>query len=515
MKLTATLKVVAKDCSKAEMSTSCTDVTKLISEHSRSSNEMLGLASTCCSSPSIIVAENPTGVQEPNISPESVLAAATKDQSKYPKNVLLPSKNTARYNQSLDIVQTMLRIMTEDEDSRPSHHDWEEMLKYNFENKQRGPWSYAVQRSAECAPVAPKRRSSTSTSTAASGSCSKVEAESSTHTPVHQDVRRLRRSSSARTFNEEEQNKFSPGHLPRRRNTSSLRDVQPKVPKRRQSSLHGGTIVGLEEQATFGLNDGTELTRPLDEDSSIVSGITNPTGVLWYDEIQSIGTENSRLFDTPSISEEKPCRAASSQLALSRPSPSSRIIDASHNITDEISTKSDDSSSTRCYNAQSFSEYRHQRARYPIMFSSPECQLRSRFSRFSSDTGTSKHHVSFDNVQVRHYERILEENPSTSSGPSIGIGWRYIQDSPKRIDHMEGSKKGAKELVIPRRIREGLLRELGYSDHEIAQSVRRVLKAKNQRLQTYNNLHVQTIEYLVEKSRRKVGKLLRFGPPKR
>ena len=74
--------------------------------------------------------------------------------------------------------------------------------------------------------------------------------------------------------------------------------------------------------------------------------------------------------------------------------------------------------------------------------------------------------------------------------------------------------KAVEELIIPRHVREGMLRDLGYTKREIAQAVRRSLKAKNQRRQTYNNMHAEAIEYMVEMSRRRIGRLLGFGGKK-
>jgi len=122
--------------------------------------------------------------------------------------------------------------------------------------------------------------------------------------------------------------------------------------------------------------------------------------------------------------------------------------------------------------------------------------------------------ISFGQVEFRLYERVLEINPSTSSGPSLGLGWRYhdgVSLSLKDADTT--SRRSARDLVLPRHCRESILRELGYTERQMAQAVRKSLKVKNQRKQTYNNLSHQKVEYLMEKSRRKVGQLLRLRYP--
>lgn len=123
-----------------------------------------------------------------------------------------------------------------------------------------------------------------------------------------------------------------------------------------------------------------------------------------------------------------------------------------------------------------------------------------------------QHRISFDCVQIRYYERILDVNPSTSSGPSVGLGWRYDEEEVIDFEEIDDSRRTDPHgLVLSRSERERMLKDLGYTPREIAQAVRLSLKSKNQRKQTYNNLRHERVEYLVEKSKRQVGRLLRFG----
>ena len=121
--------------------------------------------------------------------------------------------------------------------------------------------------------------------------------------------------------------------------------------------------------------------------------------------------------------------------------------------------------------------------------------------------------VSFGTVQIRSYERTLEVNPSTSSGPSVGIGWHYEELAQLAVSELESLKdneigrKSAHQLILPRRVREETLRECGYTSQQIAKAVRRNLKAKNQRMQTIHNLRSQKVEEIVERSSRKVRRL--------
>ena len=122
-----------------------------------------------------------------------------------------------------------------------------------------------------------------------------------------------------------------------------------------------------------------------------------------------------------------------------------------------------------------------------------------------------KSSVSFCNVQVRNYERSLEVNPSVTSGPAIGIGWKYIPDDDEifSVEVFEESREYSRcgsinQLALPRDKREDLLRSWGYSQKEIAWSVRTILRSKNQRKQTVQNLNASAMEEFMETFKRKM-----------
>lgn len=134
------------------------------------------------------------------------------------------------------------------------------------------------------------------------------------------------------------------------------------------------------------------------------------------------------------------------------------------------------------------------------------------------DSG-AQHRVKFDKVFVRHYERVLELNPSVTNGPPIGIGWRYRRGGSFSVDQWEMEKNeisatkgsGAKCLVLPRSERENILYDLGYSQKDIAQAIRTVRKLKDQRRTTVDNLNVQSMEEAVENATYLMKNLIRVG----
>ena len=64
--------------------------------------------------------------------------------------------------------------------------------------------------------------------------------------------------------------------------------------------------------------------------------------------------------------------------------------------------------------------------------------------------------VRIDKVKFRVYPIILSDNPSTSSGPPIGLGWRYDSketlisdiDSYETIREEPGIRRMKMELII-------------------------------------------------------------------
>jgi hypothetical protein len=243
----------------------------------------------------------------------------------------------------------------------------------------------------------------------------------------------------------------------------------------------------------------SEITTPTglknyDETSSLVSGVTNQT-TLCSKSTQNKSRHNTRSSLFYDIHSRRPTNQADSLNALRPPSipmpPSwyAGTVDTAPRVP------------SRPRDKRQFSE--------PSMSEPP---VRPEHNQHQSASVTMldlkkpiKRHVVFATVQIRHYERILDVNPSTSSGPSLGIGWRYIESFPVGVDDLDDTNKSPCELWIPWNDRECILIELGYSRQDIAQAVRRSWKLKNQRRQTVNNLFAQKVEYLVEKSRRKVG----------
>lgn len=95
--------------------------------------------------------------------------------------------------------------------------------------------------------------------------------------------------------------------------------------------------------------------------------------------------------------------------------------------------------------------------------------------------------VRFASVEFREYTLVLSDNPSTTSGPPIGIGWKYYPEDTVLLDldeyerGREGRRRTARELSLPPDVRDNMLRNIGYSRKELLEAVRIVGKDKYRR----------------------------------
>ncbi|KAL3797387.1 hypothetical protein HJC23_010513 [Cyclotella cryptica] len=123
-----------------------------------------------------------------------------------------------------------------------------------------------------------------------------------------------------------------------------------------------------------------------------------------------------------------------------------------------------------------------------------------------------KKSVNFSTLQIRTYETILGDNPSCSTGPSLGLGWRYDPSHyTSTIDEYERHQsqlyRGCadprpEDLVLQRFEREAILLNTGYTRQDLAESVRGITKVKNRRRQTVHNLPAAWAEERLEGCRR-------------
>lgn len=133
---------------------------------------------------------------------------------------------------------------------------------------------------------------------------------------------------------------------------------------------------------------------------------------------------------------------------------------------------------------------------------------------------SNERRIKFTCVEIRYYEQILSDNPAVTSGPPVGLGWKYrIMKKDMSVDAWEHRQRPNRRyltaLIITRHERTSLLYDLGYSQKNIALVVRDVLKIKNKRKQTYNNLRFQNMEEMMESTICRFKNVLTLGLAKR
>jgi hypothetical protein len=165
------------------------------------------------------------------------------------------------------------------------------------------------------------------------------------------------------------------------------------------------------------------------------------------------------------------------------------------------SSISDDSSVIYMYSLLSVLQKRHNGVQQPnksitpYRISTSARNMPSRPSlRISNETTAAPklggRAVTFGSVEERIFERTLEVNPSTSSGPSIGLGWRY-EEKPSIPLAEVSPKRGNRrkyDFVLSSKARKTILSDWGYTKIEMFLAARVNEKIREQRKKTLNNL---------------------------
>ncbi|KAL7541892.1 hypothetical protein ACHAXR_011349 [Thalassiosira sp. AJA248-18] len=142
---------------------------------------------------------------------------------------------------------------------------------------------------------------------------------------------------------------------------------------------------------------------------------------------------------------------------------------------------------------------------------------------FKDSSTTGNNRVRFDTVEFRMYPIVLGDNPSTSSGPPIGLGWRYATEDTleEDIDIYESYRDGddtqesirrlKTELRIPPSVREHMLIEAGYSRHEIRLAAKRLQKDKERRIESFRLQKIEPLLTSVESAKSALKRITSRG----
>ena len=103
-----------------------------------------------------------------------------------------------------------------------------------------------------------------------------------------------------------------------------------------------------------------------------------------------------------------------------------------------------------------------------------------------------KRNVSYGNVKVREYERIIGDNPGCSSGAPIGIGWNYHSAEETGLDdhqHQRNERNDSSPAVpLTSDERKNMLKLWSYSSGDIEESQHKVSRIRSQRDESNESL---------------------------
>lgn len=104
--------------------------------------------------------------------------------------------------------------------------------------------------------------------------------------------------------------------------------------------------------------------------------------------------------------------------------------------------------------------------------------------------------VTFGAVEERVFERTLEMHPSTSSGPSIGLGWSYEDKPATPLDEIapRENNRRKRDFVLSSNDRKSILCAWGHTRVEMFLAARVNEKIREQRKKTLNNLSAKSLE---------------------
>ena len=125
--------------------------------------------------------------------------------------------------------------------------------------------------------------------------------------------------------------------------------------------------------------------------------------------------------------------------------------------------------------------------------------------------------VRFHTVQIREYDTVLDNNPAVTRGPAIALGWTVMVEYSLLVtEHDNGRhRRYGDSLMLSSDTREGILMRLGYNKADMESCVRRIQKAQNQRRRTAQQVHVQNLEFAMERVGKSFKNLLQRRSSKR
>jgi hypothetical protein len=126
------------------------------------------------------------------------------------------------------------------------------------------------------------------------------------------------------------------------------------------------------------------------------------------------------------------------------------------------------------------------------------------------DNTPAQRRVSFGCIELREYSRCLGENPATTHGPPLSLGWSYTKTGTYDLEKYEEGrppKRATNQMLVPGSVREKILLEQASVTKRQIQAVEQEVKAARHRrqltvaMQEFENWHIAA-EFVKRRFRR-------------
>mmetsp|Transcript_19640 Transcript_19640/g.54604 ORF Transcript_19640/g.54604 Transcript_19640/m.54604 type:complete len:182 (-) Transcript_19640:814-1359(-) len=101
-------------------------------------------------------------------------------------------------------------------------------------------------------------------------------------------------------------------------------------------------------------------------------------------------------------------------------------------------------------------------------------------SSIASEKDTTR--VTFGNVQIREYERIVGDHPDTKIGVPLALGWHYEEQEDQTLEHYEETRTSKGMLRMSSITRKNILHQVfGIPEEELRNAEKEVQRIRKRR----------------------------------
>lgn len=127
-------------------------------------------------------------------------------------------------------------------------------------------------------------------------------------------------------------------------------------------------------------------------------------------------------------------------------------------------------------------------------------------ARTPTPSSTLQKKVSFHQVQIREYERVVGINPSVTAGPAVSLAWDHHACDALHVEEYESRRPPRRvpgEFQIPSSVRTQMLERSGASSQDLQKAQQEITKIKRQRQATAAMQELEGAQIFLESIGRK------------